>query len=331
MAVQYQLNYVALGITNFCSHNCSICYETAKLKPEERRHGDLETLKQIGLEFQKTGVKSVELVGGDPAEYPDIGTLVESYHELGLSIGILSNTHKSWQAVAPYVTALEWTVHGPEAYHDAYTKPRAYAEVVDRLKLFAETKREDQQIGLTINFTSIMAEKLYEVVDTLSKELPVDYVQLQRVGPFGGAASGCYNLTLEEIIKIYRQIQRIDKELGIGIEVVDSFPMCFLPQDLRKYTTRCNWGFDTCYVDMDGNLSRCAVNQIPLGNILNSETPLAKLWAEHPALIKFREKKYLPAMRCQKCVLLPQCGGGCPSSCGGCELSADKLIITSRR
>ena len=148
------------------------------------------------------------------------------------------------------------------------------------------------------------------------------------MGPFGGAASGLHALRLDEIIAIFRQIQRLDEELKIAIEVVDSYPMCLLPVDLQRYTARIDWGFGTAYIDMRGNLSRCAVNQRPLGNILDPKTSLEKIWAEHPDLIKFREKKYLPS-RCQKCDLLEQCGGGCPSSCGGCDLSADELMIRS--
>lgn len=325
MAEKHTLKYVAFGITNHCSHNCSICYETAFLKADHRRHGDLATLKQISGELAGAGVEFIELVGGDPAEHPEIGELTKYLNGLGLGVGILSNTHRSWEQVAPFVSVLEWTVHGPQDYHDAYTKPGAYQEVLGRLKEFAKVKQCCQRIGLTINFTPIMAQRLYEVVRDLAQELPVEYVQLQRVGPFGGAVGGNHALKLEEILAIYRQIQRIDNELGIGIEVVDSYPLCLLPEDLRKYTARCDWGYGTAYVDMDGNLSRCAVNQIKLGNVIKTEEPLTRIWDEHPSLVKFREKKYLPE-KCQKCDFLNECGGGCPSSCGGCDLSADQLI-----
>ena len=326
MAEQHNLRYIAFGITQHCAHRCKFCYETANRAPEFRRHGELVTLMQLAECFAEAGVEFVELVGGDPSEHPEVGRLTEHLHRLGIEVGILSNTHRAWQEVAPYVTALEWTVHGPKEYHDAYTFPGTYDMVLERLKGFAAVKREDQKIGLTINFTSIMAEKLYDVVQELSAELNVDYVQLQRVGPFGGAADGNYTLSVDEVLAIYRQIQRIDQELKIGIEVVDSYPLCILPEDLRQYTARCDWGFGTAYVDMHGNISRCAVNQIPLGNLLDPGTSLTQLWQQHSALIKFREKEYLPE-KCQRCELLPQCGGGCPSSCGGCELSKDQLLV----
>lgn len=331
MAEKHALKYVAFGITNCCSHNCEFCYETAFLKQTRRRHGNLATLKRISEELAGAGVEFIELVGGDPAEHPQIGELTRFLCEdLGLGVGILSNTHKSWEQVAPFVTALEWTVHGPQDYHDAFTRPGTYQAVLDRLKGFAKAKKSIQQIGLTINFTPIMAEKLYGVVHNLAQELPVDYVQLQRIGPFGGASGGHHALKLEDVLAIYRQIKRIDEEMGIGIEVVDSYPLCLLPEDLRKYTARCDWGYGTAYVDMDGNLSRCAVNQILLDNVIKSEEPLSRIWAENPSLVKFREKKYLPK-KCQQCELLEQCGGGCPSSCGGCDLSGDQLIVQAAK
>lgn len=329
MAKEHELKYVALGITTKCSHNCEFCYETAHLRPEARRDGDLRTLFQIGDKLLEAGVEFVELVGGDPSGHPEIGRLTCYLNSLGIKVGLLSNTHHSWLDVAPYVQTLEWTVHGSEEYHDKFTRPGTYREVLSRLKLYADRKREEQQIGITLNFTKVMASEMFEVMQSLKNELPVDYVQLQRIGPFGGAADANYALKLSEVLQIYRQVQRVDEELGIGVEVVDSYPMCLLPEAARKYTARCDWGFGTAYVDMFGNLSRCAVNQRPIGNILNLKTPLKQLWAEHPSLKRFRGKKYLPQL-CQECELLERCGGGCPSSCGGCELAADELIVRSR-
>lgn len=329
MANEHDLKYVALGITTHCSHNCRFCYETANLGLKDRCHGDIMTLKQIAEQLHKADVEHVELVGGDPSEHPDLVQLVKYMNELGLKIGILSNTHKQWREVAPYVSALEWTVHGLPAYHDAHTWRGTHRQVLERLRDYADTKRPEQQIGITLNFTSAMVESLYETIRRLSDELPIDYIQLQRVGPYGGAAKTFRMLNLEEILIIFRQVQRVDKQLNIAIEVVDSFPMCLLPTDLQKYTARCDWGYHTAYVDMYSNLSRCAVNQIPIGNVLDSEVPLKQLWEQHPSLINFREKKYLP-LRCQQCELLSKCGGGCPSSCGGCELACDDLIARAR-
>lgn len=327
MANKHKLTAVALGITTKCSHRCDICYETANLERRERHDGDLKTLFHIGDKLVKAGVEDVELVGGDPAEYARIGVLTHYLKDSGLNVHILSNTHFSWQDYAPYVSSLEWTVHGQRPYHDAYTLHGAYKETLRRLQAFADTKRADQQIGITINFTPVIAVSLYDTICELADELPIDYIQLQRVGPFGGAADGAYTLELDDVIRVFEQVQMIDQKWGIEIEVVDSFPMCLLPEDLRKYTARCDWGYGTAYVDMKGNLSRCAVNQIPIGNILDPGLPLKQLWEQHPDLRRFREKKYLLQTCQQGCDMLEECGGGCPVSCGGCDLSSDELMI----
>ena len=329
MATEHKLTYVALGITTRCSHRCDICYETAGLDERERRDGDLNTLFQIGDKLAEAGVEFVELVGGDPAEYIKIGILAHYLRENGLEVGVLSNTHFSWKDYAPYVSALEWTIHGQQYYHDQYTRMGSYQEVLTRLQQFAEEKDKHQKIGLTLNFTPLMATELFNTVEEVQRRIPVDYVQLQRVGPFGGAAGGKHNLKVEEVLQIFQQVQLVDQQLGIEIEVVDSFPICLLPEGLRKYTARCDWGYGTAYVDMYGNLSRCAVNQIPLGNVLDPSMPLKQRWEKHPELRRFREKKYLPET-CQKCSLLARCGGGCPSSSGASQISADDLAIPSK-
>lgn len=125
---QHNLKQVALGITTYCSHRCPFCYETASLELKDRCHGDIATLKQIADQLHDAGVWSVELVGGDPSDHPELVQLVKYMSELKLEVGILSNTHKQWQGVAPYVSSLEWTVHGIPSYHDARTWRGTYRQ-----------------------------------------------------------------------------------------------------------------------------------------------------------------------------------------------------------
>ena len=178
--------------------------------------------------------------------------------------------------------------------------------------------------GITLNFTKVNYAHIFETIThVLHWGIKVDYVQVQRIGPHGRAADGSWKLTLDEIMTAYRQIARLSEELGIRAEVVDAFPLCLLPEEVRQYAGRCDWGFGTCAVFMDGSVSRCAVARRDLGNIL--ETPLIEIWNSHPELEEFRAKTYLRD-ECQRCQLLEPCGGGCPTSCGGCHLCSDELL-----
>lgn len=114
--------------------------------------------------------------------------------------------------------------------------------------------------------------------------------------------------------------------------MVDAFPLCLIPEEYHKYLGNCDWGFGTASLDMNGNISRCAVashcGENLLGNILTES--LENIWENHPTLRSFRNKEYLRE-ECQECNLLEKCGGGCPMSCENNSLSTDVLIRSLKK
>lgn len=319
--------FAALHITTHCEGNCAFCYITKEGEP--RQHGDLETLKHIISQLSIAGVKTVELVGGNPALHPDIVEILRYCRDKGLEVAILSNTHDYRHAsiaeIAPYVTALETTIHGLPEVHDHFTHTGAYAETIARLREWQQCKTPEQATGITLNFTKVNSARIFETIThILHWGIKVDYVQVQRIGPHGRAANGNWKLTLDEVVTAYRQIARLSEELGIRAEAVDAFPLCLLPKEVRQYAARCDWGYGTCAVFMDGAVSRCAVARHDIGNIL--EEPLLKIWNYNSELDEFRAKRYLRT-ECRQCQLFEACGGGCPTSCGSaCHLCTDELL-----
>jgi len=170
----YQLNSVALHITDECSGHCPMCYYAKKSKV--KNEGELETLKAIADELKKSGVKEVNLVGGDPAEHSRIQELVEYLYELGLDTSILSNTHKyknsSVERVSPYVSSLEGTFHASTAEeHNRFNaSPNSYQEMVSNLKKY-EKIRTKEVTAVVSQVSSIIAvrEKMVQVQRNLAK------------------------------------------------------------------------------------------------------------------------------------------------------------------
>lgn len=338
IVMDYQLKSVALHITNECSSKCPMCYYTkdGQIKCE----GNLETLKQIGVELRNAGVEEIILVGGDPAEYSKIQELVEFYHRLGFRIPILSNTHRykntTVERITPFVTSLEATFHGTTSEeHDNFNRtPGSYNMIIENLKKYAKEKTEDQQLGGVLNVMNYNYDRLYEIIDhVLAQGLPLDYVLIQRIGLYGKAENEMkYAIVKEKLAKAFEQVDRINKELGVESVMVDAFPLCLIPKEYHQYLGSCDWGKGTASMDMNGNISRCAVaehcGQNLLGNIL--ETPITEIWQNHPTLVHFRSKDYLRE-ECKQCDLLTKCGGGCPMSCGNNELSSDLLVKSLKR
>lgn len=329
----HPLNYVALHITNECSSKCPMCYYTndGQIKCE----GNIEILKKIGIELKKAGVKEVCLVGGDPAEHSKIQELVEHLSNLGFSVSILSNTHNyknsNIEKITPYVTSLEGTFHASTAEdHNRFNgTPNSYQNMVANLKRYGEIKNSEQQIGAVLNVMNYNYNHLYEIIARLVEQgITPDYVMIQRVGLYGKAAGKEKYAIIKEMLEVaFEQIARINTDLGIESTMVDAFPLCFIPKKYHKYLAKCDWGYGTASMDMNGNITRCAVAEHTGENLLGNifKTPLEEIWENSPTLIKFRNKEYLSA-ECRGCNKLEQCGGGCPISCGNNLLSTDVLV-----
>lgn len=330
--MENRLNSVALCITTECTHKCPMCYVPGYNEP--LCEGNIDTLKAIALELKKAGVKEINLVGGNPAEYSQIEELVKYLCELGFDIPILSNTHiyknSSIERITPYVTSLEGTFHAHSASaHDEFCgKDGAYNTLLGNLKLYSAIKRPNQKVGLVMNLMKHNYNSLYQIAyNLLDQGLPIDYAMIQRVGPAGKASDKSFTVTEEEIIKGFENIKQINEELGIETIMVDAFPYCVVPKEYHKYMAKCDWGYGTASVDMYGNLIRCAVagpNKVnSLGNVL--QTPLTEIWENNVDLIRFRNKEYVDD-ECKNCKMLNNCGGGCAISCGSDILSSDILV-----
>lgn len=329
----YQLKYVALHITNECSSKCPMCYYTKE--GQIKCEGNINILKQIGNELKKIGVEEVCLVGGDPAEHSKIQELIEHYHNLGLEISILSNTHNyknsNIEKITPYVTSLEGTFHAPSAEeHNKFNcTPNSYQIMLQNLKRYQQIKSSEQKIGAVLNVMNYNYNRLYEIIKKIIEQgITPDYVLIQRIGLYGKAAKEeKYAIIKEMLATAFEQVAKINTELGIESSMVDAFPLCLIPEEYHQYLAKCDWGYGTASMDMNGNISRCAVAEHTgenlLGNVLKDS--LEDIWENAPTLKKFRKKEYL-RKECQGCEKLETCGGGCPMSCGNNILSSDVLL-----
>jgi radical SAM protein with 4Fe4S-binding SPASM domain len=61
-------------------------------------------------------------------------------------------------------------------------------------------------------------------------------------------------------------------------------------------------------VEPDGNVLPCQSYYQPLGNLLTDEWDA--IW-NHPLALRLRNREGLP-QKCTGCILMPECGGGCP-------------------
>jgi len=313
----YNIDLIALHITEVCSHKCPFCYSAI----ENRRpiHPDIKDLKLIVNEIKKAEVKEISFLGGDPVTYPKVIELAEYVNNSGITCSILSNTlsfpGSSIETASKYFSSFETTIHHvlPEKHDEVCKKNGAYAFVINQLRKAGTLGR---RTGIAINIVPEISDKIYDLVERIVsiEKVNLDYIIIQRIIPFGRALnSSNFTITRKQAEKAINEIKKIDQNLNIKITVEDPFPLCVLPDDVIQYMNPCLWGFTKAAINSKGDLSRCGADpRYRLGNIFNS--PLLDIWNSSPILQSFRSRNYLPG-RCKICFHLDKCGGGCPLSC----------------
>lgn len=328
---------IVLHITTICEHNCSFCYFTSE--NVFRRHAAYDTLKKIVDTVSKAGAKEIIFVGGDPATHPNVVDLGKYAQEQGLETTILSNTlcfrDHSKEEVLDAFNVLETTIHNCNPYiHDKFCKSDgAYQRVVTNLKAYSA---ENTSLGIVYNLTPNSYSFLFETVKYIIEieKIPIDHIVLQRIAAVGRAnKKDNWNLLTVDLEILFSQIAQIDETFGISINLEDTFPYCLTSEKYRdKYIKPCAWGYDSCSLDLDGNISLCCTDpNFTIGNIL--EMPFLEIWSTAPELINKRRGMYV-SEKCRQCKEYAKCRGGCilssiTNSCNGDMLLSKVLTALS--
>lgn len=311
-----KLSSVILHITDMCTSHCPYCYACAS--DTNYAHADINTIYKIIEELSKAGIERVSLLGGDPVLHPYIVDIARKLYENGIAAGVMSNTMEfpqDFSEVVKYVDVYETTIHGRNAIeHDAFSnKEGAYNILMNNLRALS---KYNVSIGIAVNIIPENSDILYEMVENLMKKenIRVGYLILQRIIPFGRAEDSTrYMLSRENLSKALENVDKIHNELGIKISVEDTFPLCAVDEQYRKYMHPCEWGYTKAALNGKGDLTRCGADpRYLLGNIF--EKSIKEIWKESLLLKEYREKKHLPDS-CKKCALFSACGGGCSLSC----------------
>ena len=119
-----------------------------------------------------------------------------------------------------------------------------------------------------MNVTPMCVGNMYEIAKTVRTTcgVPLSYIIVQRIIPFGGDQNTtAFAISREHAERALVEIERIDRELGMRISVEDPFPLCVLPERLRKYMTPCAWGFTKVAVNDKGCVLPASVKNFAAG------------------------------------------------------------------
>ena len=301
---------VDLAVTYRCNNDCAHCYN---IRP--RAMSELSTAQWQGLldRLWEAGVPHVVFTGGEPTLRDDLPELIAHAERNGQVSGLNTNARRLSdpgyvdKLVAAGLDHVQVTLESADpAIHDALVgAPGAWAQTVAGLRQALATR-----LFVMTNTTLLRPNSahLSQTLDFLAG-LGVPTVGLNALIHSGRGAtvdSGLAEAELAPLLEVAR-----DHTTAHGQRLIWYTPTqyCqFNPVQLEFGVKGCTAALYSLCVEPNGDVLPCQSYYTSLGNLLGDTWD--SIW-QHELAVSLRERRNLPAA-CGTCVLLAECGGGCP-------------------
>ncbi|MDR2545025.1 MAG: radical SAM protein [Methanobrevibacter sp.] len=254
---------IDIELTDFCNFDCKHCYNDSHR--ENREFIDVDALINSFNGFDKKGVSSITLTGGEPLSHPDIGKIVEFCCEKFNNVGMITNgsllnkhiyTLKSYSNLSLQVTLNSST----PKFHDWFCGVDGQFEIVkDNIKNGVEN-------GLNITVLMIVTpyniDEIYSVA-RLAKDLGVSSFRIGKVLLNGRATD---DLIYDNVSDLLERRKKIADKFEDGFVLKET-------EHAYEEVNRVNCGVGSSQITVSptGNIGLCQiqVDGISFGNILN--------------------------------------------------------------
>ncbi len=302
-----------LALTYRCNNDCAHCYNVQHPAPGTET-GELTT-DDWRLVLDKAwalGIPHIVFTGGEPTLRDDLPDLIAHAEANGQITGLNTNARRlaDPQYVARLVEAgldhVQITLESADpAVHNQMVRARAFEQTVRGIRnalaspLFVMTN------------TTMLRTNVHILPATLDflAELGVPTVGLNALIYSGRGATVGTGLSEAELAPLLELARRKTEEHGQRLIWYTPTQYCnFDPVQMDLGVKGCTAALYNMCVEPDGGVLPCQSYYHQLGNLLADEWQT--IW-EHPLAVRLRERQGLPE-KCNGCLLLAECGGGCP-------------------
>ena len=303
-----------LALTYRCNDNCAHCYNA---RPRDYPELDTDTWKHVIDRVRDVGVPHICFTGGEATLRNDLPTLVAHAQSLGMVTGLLTNGRRLWDLA--YVQELtevgldhvQITLEShDEAIHDRMVgAPGAWKQTVAGLRNCLQSRL------YVMTNTTLLAENSRHIEATLDflAELGVPTVGLNALIYAGRGRTVGTGLHETELVPLMSLARHKTEQAGQRLIWYTPTQYChFDPTQMELGVKGCTAALYNMCVEPDGAVIPCQSYYQSLGSILHD--PWSSIW-EHDLARYLRERRFVPDT-CRDCIILPQCGGGCPLSLG---------------
>ena len=314
--------FVVWELTLGCNLKCQHCGSRAG----HRRTGELDTRECIDVvrQLAELGTREISLIGGEAFIRKDWLTIIRAIRDHGIDCMMQTGGYKLSasmleDAVEAGLQGIGVSIDGLEHLHDRIRGvPGSYAEALRVL-------RESQRLGLVTSVnTHVGTETVPQLAGLLDVILDagVRYWHVALTVPMGNAVDHDEILLqpyqLADVMPLLAELHLKGRAHDLLLLPSNNLGY-FGPYDLlwrgpdRGNYPGCPAGQNVIGLEADGTVKGCpslATERYGAGSV--REAPIAKLWAEHPALQFNRDRgtDHLWGF-CRDCYYADVCRGGC--------------------
>lgn len=311
-----------LALTYRCNNDCAHCYNA-----RPRSYPELSTKKWCRAldTLWDIGIPHVVFTGGEPTLRDDLPELIARAEHNGQITGIntngrrLSNRDYVDSLVEAGLDHVQITLESSEPdVHDRMVNLRgAWKQTVAGIRNVLETPL------YVMTNTTMLSTNRDTLEDTMQflADLGVPTVGLNALIYSGRGKTVATGLEESELTPLLSHAQEFTAAKNQRLIWYTPTQYCnFDPMQLELGVKGCTAALYNMCIEPNGDVIPCQSYYQPVGNILTSHW--GNIW-NHDLSVSLRERRSIPE-KCNDCVLLSECGGGCPLKDGGDAKSATK-------
>jgi radical SAM protein with 4Fe4S-binding SPASM domain len=310
-----------LAITYRCNNDCSHCYND-----RSRDYPELSTQDWYRIldKLWEIGIPHVVFTGGEPTLRRDLADLIEHAEQNGQITGIntngrrLSDPDNVNTLVKAGLDHVQITLesHNPDIHDTMVRTHGAWKQTVKGIHTVLETPL------YVMTNTTMLSTNSPTMTDTLEflASMGVPTVGLNALiysGRGQNVDTGLAETELSPLLATAREITTAHHQRLIWYTPTQ---YCnFDPMQLELGVKGCTAALYNMCVEPNGDVIPCQSYYYSLGNLLSSAW--TAIW-NHEIAENLRQRRGIPA-KCSGCVLLSECGGGCPLAAKSARNNSD--------
>ena len=299
-----------LALTYRCNNDCAHCYNA---RPRDFPELSTKKWKHIIDKVWETGIPHIVFTGGEPTLREDLPELIQYAEQLGQITGINTNgrrlmdNHYLMELVDAGLDHVQITIEShDERIHDSMVHRKgAWSQTITGL-----TNALDTPLFVMTNTTMLLqnSPSLAETLDFLAR-IGVPTIGLNALIYSGRGLTADTGLSEDELSPLLNIARQITDLHGQRLIWYTPTQYCnFDPMQLELGVKGCTAALYNMCVEPNGGVIPCQSYYHQLGNLIDDTWD--SIW-NHDLSKSLRERHYV-LDKCHDCILLQECGGGCP-------------------